>query len=132
MFESNYFTVEDLIKSNTANRQGIDNQPSEEIRKELEVTACKLNIIGLYAQMKGATIRVTSGYRCPRLNALVGGVKNSLHMQGRAVDFFVVSDDKIKHELYEALVQEKNREILRICELIEYTNFIHVGFKKAY
>lgn len=130
MCESNYFTVKDLIKSDTASRQGIDNQPSEEIRKELEMTACKLNVIGLYAQMKGATIRVTSGYRCPKLNALVGGVKTSLHLQGQAVDF-VVSDDKIKHELYETLTTKENRERLRICEVIEYTNFLHVGFKKS-
>lgn len=131
MYTSNYFTVEDLIKSDTASRRGIDNQPSEEIRKELEMTACKLNVISLYAQMKGATIRPTSGYRCPKLNALVGGVKNSLHMQGRAVDF-VVSDDKIKHELYKTLVCEENRSRMRICEIIEYTNFIHIGFKKFY
>lgn len=131
MCNSNYFTVEDLIKSNTANRQGINNQPSEEIRKELEMTTCKLNVIGLYAQMKGATIRVASGYRCPTLNALAEDEYPFLHMQGQAVDF-VVSDDKIKHELYETLAQEENRGRLRICELIEYPKYIHVGFKKAY
>lgn len=131
MCNSNYFTVEDLIKSNTASRQGIDNQPSEEVRKELEITTCKLNVIGLYAQMKGATIRVASGYRCPTLNALAKDEYPLLHMQGRAVDF-VVSDDKIKHELYETLVQEESREKLRICELVEYSRYIHVGFEKAH
>lgn len=131
MSESNYFTVEDLVKSHTAGLRKINNQPNAEIRKELEMTACKLNVIGLYAQMRGATIKVTSGYRCEELNKIVGGVKTSLHMQGRAVDF-VVSDDKIKHELYELLTQEEHRERLRICEVIEYKNFMHVGFKKAY
>lgn len=131
MCMSNYFTVEDLIKSNTARLRQIDNQPSEEIRKELAMTACKLNVISLYTSMKGATIQVTSGYRCEELNKIVGGVKTSLHIQGRAVDF-VVSNNKIKHDLYESLAKQENRERLRICELKEYKNFIHVGFEKAY
>lgn len=131
MCNSNYFTVEDLMRSTSASNHGIDNQPSEKIRKELEMTTCKLNVIGLYAQMKGVTIRVISGFLCPTFNALVEGESPILHMQGRAVDF-AVSDNKIKHELYETLMCEENRERLRICELIEYPDFIHVGFKKAY
>lgn len=121
------FTAEDLIKSNTANRRGIDNQPSAEIKKELEITACKVNFISILAHAYGATIRVTSGYRCKKLNAIVGGVKASLHMQGRAVDF-VVSDVKIQHKLYESLDEDACRMLLGICELIEYQGFMHVGF----
>lgn len=130
MNEYNYFTVADLIKSHTARLRQIDNQPSDEVRKELEMTACKLNVIGLYAHMMGATIQVTSGYRCEELNKIVGGVKTSLHIQGRAVDF-VVSDNKIKHDLYESLTQQENRERLRICELIEHKTYIHIGFMKS-
>lgn len=130
MNEYNYFTVADLIKSHTARLRQIDNQPNDEVKKELEMTACKLNVIGMYAQMMGATIHVTSGYRCEELNKIVGGVKTSLHMQGRAVDF-TVSDNKVKHELYESLASQEARERLRICELKEYKNFLHVGFLKS-
>lgn len=130
MNEYNYFTVADLIKSHTARLRQIDNQPSDEIRKELEMTACKLNVIGLYAHMMGATIQVTSGFRCEELNEIVGGVKTSLHMQGRAVDF-VVSDNKVKHELYVSLMSQEARERLRICELIEHKTYIHIGFLKS-
>lgn len=130
MNEYNYFTVDDLIKSHTARLRQIDNQPSSEVRKELEMTACKLNVIGLYAHMMGATIQVTSGFRCEELNKIVGGVKTSLHMQGRAVDF-VVSDGKIKHALYESLASQEARERLRICELIEHKTYIHIGFLKS-
>lgn len=130
MNEYNYFTVDDLIKSHTARLRQIDNQPSDEVRKELEMTACKLNVIGLYAHMMGATIQVTSGYRCEELNKIVGGVKTSLHMQGRAADF-VVSDNKIKHVLYESLASQEARERLRICELIEHKTYIHIGFMQS-
>lgn len=131
MNEYNYFTVDDLIKSHTARLRQIDNQPSDEVRRELEMTACKLNVIGLYAHMMGATIQVTSGYRCEELNKIVGGVKTSLHMQGRAADF-VVSDNKIKHDLYESLATQEARERLRICELIEHKTYIHIGFMQSH
>ena len=130
MCTSNYFTVDDLIKSHTARLRQIDNQPSDEIRKELEMTACKMNVISLYTQMLGATISITSGYRCEELNKVVGGVKTSLHIQGRAVDF-VVSDNKIKHELYVSLLSPEAHERLRICELIEHKTYIHIGFLKS-
>jgi hypothetical protein len=31
-------------------------------------------------------IIINSGFRCPRVNALVGGVRNSQHLQGQAAD----------------------------------------------
>lgn len=131
MSKCNYFTVDDLIRSTTASKQGIDNQPSATIQKELEMTVHKLNFITIIVHIKGATIRVTSGYRCKRLNELVGGVKTSLHMQGRAVDF-VVSDDRVKNELYESLINPVVKKTLGICEVIKYQSFLHVGFSKSY
>ena len=127
MCTANYFTIVDLIRSTTADRLKIDNHPSDEVRQELEITTCKINLISLIAHAYGATIRVTSGYRCKRLNTAVGGVSNSLHMQGRAVDF-VVSDTEAKHKLHEALKEEACIKLLGICELIEYPSFIHIGF----
>lgn len=130
MSTSNYFTIVDLIKSTTADRLNIDNHPSDGVREELELTVCKVNLISLIAHAYGTTIQVTSGYRCKRLNKAVGGVNNSLHMQGRAVDF-IVSDPNIKHKLHDALREEACIKLLGICELIEYTNFIHVGFLRS-
>lgn len=127
MSTANYFTIVDLLKSTTAERLKIDNRPNDEVRQELEITVCRINIISALAHMCGATIRVTSGYRCKQLNAAVGGVSNSLHLQGRAVDF-IVSDNEVKHKLHDFLKEEDSIKLLGICELIEYPSFIHVGF----
>lgn len=127
----NYFTMDDLVRSKTATAQGINNQPSMEIKKELDVTVCKLNLISVYVHLKGAHILVTSGYRCERLNELIGGVKSSLHMQGRAVDF-VVSDSKARQDLCRFLKDPIIRTALGICEMIEYSTFLHVGFSRAF
>lgn len=129
MCKCNYFTVEDLIKSTTAESLKIDNQPNVEIRRELRLTACKLNFIAIIARSCGATIRVTSGYRCPRLNELVDGAEDSLHMQGRAVDF-AVSDMEVKHKLYEVLTDPLSYRFLGICEVMECKSYLHVGFLK--
>ena len=32
-------------------------------------------------------IHITSGFRCPELNARIGGSKTSAHLEGRAADF---------------------------------------------
>ncbi|PYS15647.1 MAG: peptidase M15 [Acidobacteria bacterium] len=60
---SEHFSVEELTASEVAARAGIDNTPS----------------------LRNA-IHVTNGYRSPRLNQMVGGSKNSMHIEGLAAD----------------------------------------------
>jgi len=52
----------------------------------------------------GQPVIVTSGYRCPEHNASVGGMKNSLHLEGRAVDIITPhwSSRDLAHLAYEA------------------------------
>lgn len=79
----NYFTIEELCKSDIANQYGIDNTPSPEVISHLEELGVLLDRI---RSNWGSPIRVTSGYRCPELNKKVGGVKNSAHLYGYAAD----------------------------------------------
>ena len=43
----------------------------------------------------GFTISYTSGFRCPKCNVKAGGVKNSAHLRGKAVDIAVTSPRKL-------------------------------------
>ncbi len=79
-----YFTIEELTKSATATRLKIDNTPTAEVVKNL--TALVDNTLDPLREIYGKPIRVTSGYRCPRLNKAVGGVANSQHLTGQAAD----------------------------------------------
>ena len=79
-----YFTLQELLKSDTAKRKGIDNTPSFEVVDHLRELTEK--ILDPLRVAWGKPIRVSSGYRCPKLNAAVKGSATSVHMIGYAAD----------------------------------------------
>lgn len=79
---SRYFSLDDLTRSDTAQRQGINNTPDTFSQSNLYSVAVLLDQI--YDQIGAFTI--TSGYRSPALNAAIGGSDSSLHMRGMAAD----------------------------------------------
>ena len=79
-----YFSIEELVKSATAERLAIDNTPPSAARKMLTILVEQL--LDPIRRRYGAPIIVTSGYRCPALNTAVGGVANSHHIVGCAAD----------------------------------------------
>ncbi len=80
-----HFTLAELTRSATAQARGINNTPPDEIVPRLVATAEMLERIR--AALGNAPITVTSGYRCPALNAAVGSRTSSDHTQGYAADF---------------------------------------------
>ena len=87
---SENFTLEELIRSNTAERMGIDNVPKDEKVVENLRSLC-LEVLQPLRDYVGAPVHINSGYRCPELNMAVGGVKNSQHCRGEAADIQIVS-----------------------------------------
>ena len=81
---SKNFTLEELIFSITANNHGISNTPNAEVKAALKRLA--VEVLQPIRDAWGQPIVVTSGYRCPKLNAAVGGVKGSQHLLGQAAD----------------------------------------------
>lgn len=81
---SEHFTLEELTRSATAKARGIDNTPTERDKANLKRLADQ--VLEPLRKMAGVPIIVTSGYRCPKLNAAVGGEPTSQHMRGEAAD----------------------------------------------
>lgn len=79
-----YFTIDELYYSDTANKYNIDNTPTSEVITNL--TRLVDNILDKARAHFGKPIHVNSGYRCPELNEKIGGVKNSQHLKGEAAD----------------------------------------------
>ena len=81
---SQHFSYIEATHSNTADAKGIDNTPSNDILANMEAAAAQLEAVRDYLTQP---INVDSWYRCPALNAAVGGVGHSAHMDGWAIDF---------------------------------------------
>jgi zinc D-Ala-D-Ala carboxypeptidase len=81
---SEHFSYAELTKSTTASRKGISNAPSKEHAANL-VTLCN-EVLEPLRKLYGRPIRISSGYRSPALNKLVGGSLASHHCLGMAVD----------------------------------------------
>jgi zinc D-Ala-D-Ala carboxypeptidase len=80
-----HFTLAEFTRSATAQARGINNTPPDEIVPRLVATAEMLERIR--TALGNAPITVTSGYRCPALNAAIGSRTSSDHTQGYAADF---------------------------------------------
>lgn len=97
-----YFTISELTRSATARQLGIDNTPNATVRANLE--ALVVNCLDPVRTIYGKPIIVTSGYRCPELNAAVGGVANSQHTTGNAADIKPASGGSLEG-IFRAAVQ---------------------------
>jgi len=63
------FSLNELTKSETAIRNGLDNTPTQEVVDNLR-TLCE-NVLQPVREGYGVAVKVNSGYRAPEVNAAV-------------------------------------------------------------
>lgn len=120
-----HFTMRELVKSPTAQRLGINNEPTEAVKANL--TALVEHILDPLREAWGAPIIVTSGYRCVRLNAAVGGVKTSQHTLGQAADIRTVSDKPADNKRLFDLIVKLGLHYDQLIDEYGY-NWVHVSY----
>lgn len=91
MKATKYFTLPELLASETALYSKIPNLPTFAEVENLNTLI--VSVLDPVRSVYGSPIKVTSGYRCTRLNEAVGGVKNSQHLSGLAADLIPVDGD---------------------------------------
>ena len=79
------FSLNELTKSQTAERKGIDNTPSAEHQENLK-SLCEM-ILQPIRDHFGQVVSVSSGYRSPELCIAIGSKTTSQHAKGQASDF---------------------------------------------
>ena len=84
------FSLQELIKSDTAIRKGIDNNPNADQVEKLK-RLCE-NVLQPVRDHFGR-VKVTSGYRSPELCVAIGSSINSQHAKAEAADFEVMGVD---------------------------------------
>ena len=121
-----YFTLDEFVRSATAQTHGIANVPSAEAVRNLELlTKCVLDPL---REAWGAPIIVNSGYRCPELNKAVGGAKASYHMQGMAAD--IRPKNGLVHKLYDLILHlfRSGKLGLTECYIDRKRGYIHIAY----
>ena len=128
MITKSYFTIDELCASDTAKKYGIDNTPNPTIITRLQRLINSLNPI---REAWGSAIKVTSGYRCEKLNCFVGGSKTSSHTIGYGVDLIPLNGkmsefkkfivDYMKNKMFDQCIIEKSGK----------TEWIHIGLYNA-
>ena len=113
-----HFSLAELVVSQVATRQGIDNAPAPAIVANLTRLAALLEQV---RALVGAPITVSSGYRSPALNRAVGGAASSAHVLGLAAD---ISTNKLAPKALALLIQQSG---IVFDQLIYEGAWVHIG-----
>lgn len=121
MYIMTYFKFSEFVNSKTADSLNLDNTPlSPYVLGNLASLWYTLDLI---REELGFPIIINSGYRCAKLNQAVGGVKNSLHLKGRAAD--IRTNYENMQKLRDILLRYYNNGDL--SELKDYSTYFHVA-----
>lgn len=130
-----HFKLSEFVSSETAEKQGIENNPSPEAVENLRLLS--VHTLEPLREALCLPIVITSGYRCKALNDLIAHhSQRSQHMEGRAADFYVISrrnGGNGRNASHRELLVLAFRTILTnptvdFDQLILYPGFIHVSF----
>lgn len=132
---SNYFTLDEFLRSETAMKKGFKEQYSPEIHIVQNLRLLAENIADPIRDYFGS-FSPTVAYRCDRLNKAVGGAKNSEHLYGKAFDeTFIRNGVNVSNQIADWLIYHSN---LRWSKLILEMPFkegnkinyrwLHVGY----
>jgi len=119
---SAHFSLDELVRSETATQRKIDNTPTPEVVKNLRRLADVLEKIR-HEVVNDLPLRISSGYRGKSLNTVVGGTANSAHLTGLAADL-TCSNFGTPRELCAAIAQS---EVPFDQVIVEFDRWVHVG-----
>ena len=127
---TNNFSLAEMVKSETALRNDMDNTPGEVEIENLK-RLCE-QVLQPVRDHFGKGVKVNSGFRHPEVNAKVGGSKTSDHCKGQAADIEIPGI--ANHEL--ALWIQKNLKYTQL--ILEFytpgipdSGWVHVSYDPA-
>jgi hypothetical protein len=121
---SPHFTLLQLVRSETADARGIDNAAPPELIGNLTRLAQGLEQV---RALLGHPLAISSAYRCPELNAIIGGAPASQHVLGEAADF----DCPEFGTPLEVALAIAASDIRYDQVILEYARWVHISFSAA-
>lgn len=121
-----YFTIAEFVRSDTADRRGINNRCSKE--HMMNIMRLVERVLDPLREAYGKPIRITSGYRCPQLNKAVKGSPTSDHVNGMAADIIGTPATREENERLFNLIRSLG---LDYDQLIDEDNFswVHISYR---
>lgn len=122
------FSQYELEKSVKASKNGIDNSiPPQYLQNAQDL----LNALQTFRDALGKPIKITSGYRCEKLNKLVGGVPNSSHTRCWAADIAVdgMSPKELFNWIWGYLIGSKTKFGQLIVEHSKTGSWVHFSIR---
>ena len=122
---SKNFSRAEIEHSNTAKRLGISNEMSEKHLENMQRL-----IDNLIQPMRDAIgpIRISSGYRSPKLNKAIGGASRSQHSKGEALDLQFWEKGKMNNRVIYEWVLESGVEFDQMINEFDFS-WIHISLK---
>ena len=122
---SKNFTRAEIEHSNTAKRLDISNEMSDEHLENMQRV-----IDNLIQPMRDAIgpIRISSGYRSPKLNKAIGGSSRSQHCKGEALELQFWKEGKMNNTVIYDLVIDSGIEFDQMINEFDYA-WIHISLK---
>ena len=121
-----HFTLQELCASQTAEKHGIDNVPSEQEVENLR-KLCE-GCLEPLREALGLPVAITSGFRTKTLNAMLAhSSERSQHMAGQAADFHVSGPNR-RELLIKAFREILQNPKIDFDQLILYPSFLHVSY----
>jgi zinc D-Ala-D-Ala carboxypeptidase len=126
---SNNFTLNELTKSQTATRKGIDNEPgTAEIENLIHLAKTILQPV---REHFGKPVMISSGYRSPALCEAIGSSAKSQHAQGEAADFEINGIDNVDLAAWISRNCDFDQLILEFYDNVDpNSGWIHCSSKK--
>lgn len=119
------FTISELVYSDTAINHNINNMPDlRSLDNMLDLIVCLLQPI----REKFGPIRVTSGYRCEKVNQLINGAVNSNHKYGCAAD--IIPLKATFRQVYDFIISNLDYDECFIEKNNTGAMWLHVAYRK--
>ena len=124
---SQHISYKEGVRSNTADRLGLDNTPDEQQRKCMHEIA--RDVFEPLREWVGGPIKINSFFRGEPVNTAIGGSKRSQHMKGQAIDIDDTFGHKTNAEMYHYIKDNLDYDQL-IWEFgdSENPNWVHVSY----
>ena len=119
---SKNFSWAEFEASETAKKRGILNVIDTFDKRDAVATLVK-KVLQPLRDLYGKPMSINSGYRCARLNALVGGVPTSQHCKGEAAD--IKTGSQTESWRLARLAKTHPEIFSEIDQMILYPTFVH-------